>query len=262
MVHVSATPVLALRGVSKRFGAVQALTDVELEVHAGEVVALVGDNGAGKSTLVKTIAGVHPIDDGVIEWDGRPVKIDKPNDAQSLGIATVYQDLALCDNIDVVGNLYLGREIRKFGILDEVEMERRSRELLSTLSIRIPSVRIPIASLSGGQRQTVAIARSMLGEPKLVILDEPTAALGVEQTAQVLDLVERLRERGHAVILISHNMADVKAVADKVAVLRLGRNNGVFDVKTTSQEEIISAITGATENAVTRRAARNAEVKK
>ncbi|MFJ7077472.1 ATP-binding cassette domain-containing protein [Streptomyces sp. NPDC098781] len=256
MVHVSATPVLALRGVSKRFGAVQALTDVELEVHAGEVVALVGDNGAGKSTLVKTIAGVHPIDEGVIEWDGKSVSINRPHDAQSLGIATVYQDLALCDNIDVVGNLFLGRELKKRGVLDEVEMERRSRELLQTLSIRIPSVRIPIASLSGGQRQTVAIARSMLGEPKLVILDEPTAALGVEQTAQVLDLVERLRERGHAVILISHNMADVKAVADKVAVLRLGRNNGVFEVKTTSQEEIISAITGATENAVTRRAAR------
>ncbi|MFF8989045.1 ATP-binding cassette domain-containing protein [Streptomyces sp. NPDC014983] len=256
MVHVSATPVLALRGVSKRFGAVQALTDVELEVHAGEVVALVGDNGAGKSTLVKTIAGVHPIDEGVIEWEGRPVQVNRPNDAQGLGIATVYQDLALCDNIDVVGNLYLGREIRRRGVLDEVEMERRSRELLDQLSIRIPSVRIPIASLSGGQRQVVAIARSMLGEPKLVILDEPTAALGVEQTAQVLDLVERLRERGHAVILISHNMADVKAVADKVAVLRLGRNNGVFDVAATSQEEIISAITGATDNAVTRRAAR------
>ncbi|MER5990827.1 ATP-binding cassette domain-containing protein [Streptomyces viridosporus] len=263
MVHVSATPVLALRGVSKRFGAVQALTDVELEVHAGEVVALVGDNGAGKSTLVKTIAGVHPIDEGVIEWEGKAVQIGKPHDAQNLGIATVYQDLALCDNIDVVGNLYLGRELRKRGILDEVEMERRSRELLDTLSIRIPSVRIPIASLSGGQRQVVAIARSMLGEPKLVILDEPTAALGVEQTAQVLDLVERLRERGHAVILISHNMADVKAVADKVAVLRLGRNNGVFEVKSTSQEEIISAITGATDNAVTRRAARtNGEIKK
>ncbi|MFB7732852.1 ATP-binding cassette domain-containing protein [Streptomyces sp. NPDC056112] len=263
MVHLSATPVLALRGVSKRFGAVQALTDVELEVHAGEVVALVGDNGAGKSTLVKTIAGVHPIDEGRIEWDGRPVQINKPHDAQNLGIATVYQDLALCDNIDVVGNLYLGREIRRRGVLDEVEMERRSRELLDTLSIRIPSVRIPIASLSGGQRQVVAIARSMLGEPKLVILDEPTAALGVEQTAQVLDLVERLRERGHAVILISHNMADVKAVADKVAVLRLGRNNGVFEVKSTSQEEIISAITGATDNAVTRRAARtNGEIKK
>ncbi|MGX1880427.1 ATP-binding cassette domain-containing protein [Streptomyces sp. NPDC055287] len=262
MVYVSATPVLALRGVSKRFGAVQALTDVELEVHAGEVVALVGDNGAGKSTLVKTIAGVHPIDDGVIEWEGSTVRINRPHDAQNLGIATVYQDLALCDNIDVVGNLYLGREIRKRGILNEVEMERRALELLTTLSIRIPSVRIPIASLSGGQRQTVAIARSMLGEPKLVILDEPTAALGVEQTAQVLDLVERLRERGHAVILISHNMADVKAVADKVAVLRLGRNNGVFDVKTTSQEEIISAITGATDNAVTRRAARNGEAQK
>lgn len=259
---MSATPVLALRGVSKRFGAVQALTDVELEVHAGEVIALVGDNGAGKSTLVKTIAGVHPIDDGVIEWEGKSVQINRPHDAQSLGIATVYQDLALCDNIDVVGNLYLGRELRKFGVLNEVEMERRSRELLSTLSIRIPSVRIPIASLSGGQRQTVAIARSMLGEPKLVILDEPTAALGVEQTAQVLDLVERLRERGHAVILISHNMADVKAVADKVAVLRLGRNNGVFDVASTSQEEIISAITGATDNAVTRRAARNGEAQK
>ncbi|MEV7124463.1 ATP-binding cassette domain-containing protein [Streptomyces sp. NPDC093260] len=263
MVHVSATPVLALRGVSKRFGAVQALTDVELEVHAGEVVALVGDNGAGKSTLVKTIAGVHPIDDGVIEWDGKPVTINRPHDSQNLGIATVYQDLALCDNIDVVGNLFLGREIKRRGVLDEVEMERRSRELLQTLSIRIPSVRIPIASLSGGQRQVVAIARSMLGEPKLVILDEPTAALGVEQTAQVLDLVERLRERGLAVILISHNMADVKAVADKVAVLRLGRNNGVFEVKTTSQEEIISAITGATDNAVTRRAARTtAEARK
>lgn len=260
---MSATPVLALRGVSKRFGAVQALTDVELEVHAGEVVALVGDNGAGKSTLVKTIAGVHPIDEGAIEWDGKTVRINKPQDAQGLGIATVYQDLSLCDNIDVVGNLYLGRELMKHGILDEVEMERRSRELLDTLSIRIPSVRIPIASLSGGQRQTVAIARSMLGEPKLVILDEPTAALGVEQTAQVLDLVERLRERGHAVILISHNMADVKAVADKVAVLRLGRNNGIFEVKSTSQEEIISAITGATENAVTRRAARsNGEAQK
>ncbi|MFP8884170.1 MULTISPECIES: ATP-binding cassette domain-containing protein [Streptomyces] len=258
MVHVSATPVLALRGISKRFGAVQALTDVELEVHAGEVVALVGDNGAGKSTLVKTIAGVGPADEGVFEWQGRAVEVNRPHDAQDLGIATVYQDLALCDNLDVVGNLFLGREILRSGVLDEIEMERRARELLDTLSIRIPSVRIPVASLSGGQRQVVAIARSMLGEPKLVILDEPTAALGVEQTAQVLDLVERLRERGLAVILISHNMADVKAVADKVAVLRLGRNNGVFDVASTSQEEIISAITGATENAVTRRKARTA----
>ncbi|MYS61505.1 MULTISPECIES: ATP-binding cassette domain-containing protein [Streptomycetaceae] len=262
MVHVSATPVLALRGVSKRFGAVQALTDVELEIHAGEVVALVGDNGAGKSTLVKTIAGVHPIDEGVIEWEGRPVTINRPHDAQGLGIATVYQDLALCDNLDVVQNLFLGREIRRVGVLDEVEMEKRSRELLDTLSIRIPSVRIPIASLSGGQRQTVAIARSLLGEPKLVILDEPTAALGVEQTAQVLDLVERLRERGLAVILISHNMVDVMAVSDRVAVLRLGRNNGVFNAQDTNQEQIISAITGATDNAVTRRKARTAEADK
>ncbi|MDX3072335.1 ATP-binding cassette domain-containing protein [Streptomyces sp. NPDC088354] len=262
MVHVSATPVLALRGASKRFGAVQALTDVDLEVHAGEVVALVGDNGAGKSTLVKTIAGVHPIDEGVIEWEGKPVSINRPHDAQGLGIATVYQDLALCDNLDVVANLYLGRELRRAGVIDEVTMEKRSRELLSTLSIRIPSVRIPIAALSGGQRQVVAIARALIGDPKLVILDEPTAALGVEQTAQVLDLVERLRQRGLAVILISHNMVDVKAVADRVAVLRLGRNNGVFDVKSTSQEEIISAITGATDNAVTRRQARRTEVAK
>ncbi|GAA1895039.1 ATP-binding cassette domain-containing protein [Streptomyces durmitorensis] len=259
---MSAPPVLALRGVSKRFGAVQALTDVELEVHAGQVVALVGDNGAGKSTLVKTIAGVHPIDEGTIEWDGKPVSISRPHDAQGLGVATVYQDLALCDNLDVVANLFLGRELGRAKVLDEVAMEKRAKELLDTLSIRIPSVRIPIASLSGGQRQVVAIARALVGNPKLVILDEPTAALGVEQTAQVLDLVERLRERGLAVLLISHNMADVKAVADDVAVLRLGRNNGVFDVKDTSNEEIIAAITGATENAVTRRKARNAEAAK
>ncbi|MGK4580677.1 ATP-binding cassette domain-containing protein [Kitasatospora sp. HPMI-4] len=259
MVHVTGAPVLALRGVSKRFGAVQALTDVHLEVHAGEVVALVGDNGAGKSTLVKTIAGVHPIDEGAIEWEGRPVSVNRPQDAQQLGVATVYQDLALCDNLDVVGNLFLGRELRRFGTLDEVAMEKRAKELLDTLSIRIPSVRIPIAALSGGQRQVVAIARALVGDPKIVILDEPTAALGVEQTAQVLDLVERLRERGLGVILISHNMADVKAVADTVAVLRLGRNNGVFEVAGTSHEEIISAITGATDNAVTRRQARLAE---
>ncbi|MFG2821804.1 ATP-binding cassette domain-containing protein [Kitasatospora sp. NPDC048365] len=253
-------PVLALRGVSKRFGAVQALTDIELEVHPGEVVALVGDNGAGKSTLVKSIAGVHQPDEGTIEWEGHPVSIHRPQDAQHLGVATVYQDLALCDNLDVVGNLFLGRELRHFGlVLDEVGMEKRSRELLDTLSIRIPSVRIPIASLSGGQRQVVAIARALIGSPKVVILDEPTAALGVEQTAQVLDLVERLREQGLGVILISHNMADVMAVADTVAVLRLGRNNGVFDKRQTNQEEIISAITGATDNAVTRRRARGSE---
>ncbi|MEV7534355.1 ATP-binding cassette domain-containing protein [Streptomyces hydrogenans] len=252
-------PVLSLRGVSKRFGAVQALSDFDLEVRAGEVVALVGDNGAGKSTAVKAIAGVNPPDGGVIEWQGRPVTIHRPHDAQSLGIATVYQDLALCDNLDVVGNLFLGRELRRFGVLDEVRMEQRSRELLDTLSIRIPSVRIPVASLSGGQRQTVAIARSLIGEPRIVILDEPTAALGVEQTAEVLDLVERLRERGLGTILISHNMVDVMAVADRIAVLRLGRNNGLFEKRSTTTEEIISAITGASDSAVTRRQARKRE---
>ncbi|MFI6387834.1 ATP-binding cassette domain-containing protein [Nonomuraea sp. NPDC050547] len=252
-------PVLALEGVSKRFGAVQALTEVSLEVNAGEVLALVGDNGAGKSTMIKVIAGVGPADEGEIRWQGRPVTIHSPGEAQSLGIATVYQDLALCDNLDVVGNLFLGNEIRRLGVLDEVAMEKRSRDLLDTLSIKIPSVRIPVASLSGGQRQTVAISRSLLGEPKVVLLDEPTAALGVEQTAQVLDLVERLRAQGLGVILISHNMVDVKAVADRVAVLRLGRNNGVFDARSTTQEEIIAAITGATDNAVTRRRARSEE---
>lgn len=250
------TPVLSLRGVAKRFGAVQALSDVELDVHAGEVVALVGDNGAGKSTLIKVIAGVGPPDRGEIHWEGRPVGIGKPQDAQHLGIATVYQDLALCDNLDVVANLFLGRELRRGLLLDEVGMEQRATELLTTLSVRIPSVRIPVASLSGGQRQTVAISRSLLGEPKIVMLDEPTAALGVEQTAQVLDLIERLRERGLGVIVISHNMDDVLAVADRIAVLRLGRNNGVFDVRTVTREELLAAITGATDNAVSRRQAR------
>jgi D-xylose transport system ATP-binding protein len=252
--------VLTLQGISKRFGAVQALKNIELDVRAGEVLALVGDNGAGKSTLVKTIAGVYTADDGSMVFDGRPVRVGSPAEAQQLGIATVFQDLALCDNLDVVANLYLGRELRtplgKGGVLDEVEMERQSWELLRQLSAKIPSVRIPVASLSGGQRQTVAIARSLLGRPKVVMLDEPTAALGVAQTAEVLNLVERLRERGLAVILISHNMADVMAVADRVAVLRLGRNNGVFVVSETRTQDIIAAITGATDNAVSARAAR------
>jgi D-xylose transport system ATP-binding protein len=248
--------VLTLRGISKRFGAVQALKNIELDVRAGEVLALVGDNGAGKSTLVKTIAGVYTADDGTMVFDGKEVRVGSPAEAQQLGIATVFQDLALCDNLDVVANLYLGRELRKGRVLDEVEMERSSWELLRQLSAKIPSVRIPVASLSGGQRQTVAIARSLLGQPKVVMLDEPTAALGVAQTAEVLNLVERLRERGLAVILISHNMADVMAVADRVAVLRLGRNNGVFQVSETKTQDIIAAITGATDNAVSERAAR------
>ncbi|MFI1400748.1 ATP-binding cassette domain-containing protein [Streptomyces sp. NPDC020681] len=255
MVPVTATPLLALRSVSKRYGAVQALSDVELKIHAGEVVALMGDNGAGKSTLVKVVAGVDPADKGIIEWEGQSVQLSRPRDAQALGIATVYQDLALCDNLDVVGNLFLGRELRRFGILDEVEMERRARDLLSTtVSIQIPNMRARVASLSGGERQTVAISRSLLSEPKLLLLDEPTAALSVRQTAQVLDLVEQLRDRGLGVLLVSHNMGDIKAVADRIAVLRLGRNNGLFDVGTTLQEQIISSITGATGDAVTPRA--------
>ncbi|MGL5850156.1 MAG: ATP-binding cassette domain-containing protein [Phycicoccus sp.] len=256
MTTTTLAPVLSMTGVSKRFGAVQALKDIDFHVESGEVVALVGDNGAGKSTLVKAIAGVYTPDEGQVVFDGSPVTIASPSEAQRLGIATVFQDLALCDNLDVVGNLFLGNEVVRTRALDEVTMEKESWRLLRELSAKIPSVRIPVASLSGGQRQTVAIARSLLGRPKVVMLDEPTAALGVAQTAEVLNLVERLRESGLGVILISHNMSDVMAVADRVAVLRLGRNNGDFRVADTSAQEIIAAITGATTNAVTARAAR------
>ncbi|MGY2744219.1 ATP-binding cassette domain-containing protein [Pseudarthrobacter sp. O4] len=247
-------PLLALRGINKSFGAVAALMDIDLDVAAGEVVAIVGDNGAGKSTLVKVLSGVHAPDSGTIAFEGSDVTIPTPMAALHLGIATVFQDLALCDNLTVVDNLFLGREISPLR-LNEVEMETRSWELLKQLSAKIPSLRTQVASLSGGQRQTVAIARSLLGEPKIVILDEPTAALGVAQTAEVLNLVERLRERGHGVIMISHNMADVQAVADRVAVLRLGRNNGDFRVSDVSTEDLIAAITGATDNVVSRRSA-------
>lgn len=249
------TPVLSLRDVSKGFGAVRALTDVHLDVYPGEVVALVGDNGAGKSTVAKILAGVHPPDAGTIEFDGQTVTIASPAASRALGIATVFQDLALCDNLDVVANLFLGREIGR-GALDEEEMERRAWSLLRQLSARIPSVRVAVASLSGGQRQTVAIARSLVGDPRVVILDEPTAALGVAQSAEVLNLIERLREHGLGIILISHNMADVQAVADRIVVLRLGRNNGDFLVPDVSHEEIISAITGATDNVIARRGSR------
>lgn len=244
--------VLTMRAISKRFGAVDALTDVDLTVDSGEVVAVVGDNGAGKSTLVKVLSGVHKPDAGSIVFGGDEVHIDSPTDAIDRGIATVFQDLALCDNLDVVQNLFLGQELSP-ARLDEVSMEIKAWELLRQLSAKIPSVRIPIASLSGGQRQTVAIARSLLGEPKLIILDEPTAALGVAQTAEVLNLIERLRDRGLGVVLITHNMEDVRAVADRVVVLRLGRNNGAFTVKETNTQELVAAITGATDNVVTRR---------
>ena len=244
-------PILSLRNVSKKFGAVSALTDIDLDIHAGEVVALVGDNGAGKSTLIKILAGVHQATSGTIEFDGRQVTLDSPGKALDMGIATVFQDLALCENLDVVANLFLGHEMSPYR-LDEVQMEVRAWTLLKELAARIPSVREPIASLSGGQRQTVAIARSLLLSPKIIMLDEPTAALGVAQTAEVLNLIERVRDRGLGVIVISHNMEDVRAVADRIVVLRLGRNNGIFTPET-SNHELVAAITGATENSVSRR---------
>lgn len=246
--------ILSLRGISKNFGAVSALTEIELDVHAGEVVALVGDNGAGKSTLVKVLAGVHQPTSGTVTFRGKPATLASPGEALDLGIATVFQDLALCENLDVVANIFLGRELEPYH-LDEVAMEVRAWTLLGELAARIPSVRDVVASLSGGQRQTVAIARSLLLEPRIIMLDEPTAALGVAQTAEVLNLIERLRARGLGVIMISHNMEDVRAVADRIVVLRLGRNNGIF-TPDASNAELVGAITGATDNAVTRRAER------
>ncbi|HYY81015.1 MAG TPA: ATP-binding cassette domain-containing protein [Actinomycetes bacterium] len=239
-------PLLQLRGVSKRFGAVQALTDVDFAAHAGQVTALVGDNGAGKSTLIKTISGIQPFDQGDYLFDGQSVHVATPQAATALGIATVYQDLALCDNLDVVANLYLGREeLSAVRVLDETDMEQEASKVLRRLAVRIPSVRTQVASLSGGQRQSVAIARSMLGEPKVVLLDEPTAALGVAQTAQVLDLIRTLREHGLAVVVISHNLADVFQVADTIVVLRLGRQVGVLDAKQTNSDDVVAAITGS-----------------
>jgi D-xylose transport system ATP-binding protein len=254
-------PVLQMEGISKHFGSVQALTDVDFHVDAGEVVALVGDNGAGKSTLAKVLAGVHPPDAGTIRVSGKTVKFPTPSSAQAAGIATVFQDLALCDNLDVVANLFLGREETSLRVIDEVDMERQAWSLLKQLSAKIPSVRIPMAGLSGGQRQTVAIARSLVGKPRVVMLDEPTAALGVAQTAEVLNLIERLRDDGLAVVLITHNMADVQAVADRVVVLRLGRNSVELAIADATAENLVAAITGAADNVVTARAARRATVK-
>ncbi|MHB8644969.1 MAG: ATP-binding cassette domain-containing protein [Thermomicrobiales bacterium] len=244
-------PRLRLTGISKTFGAVRALADVDFEVYAGEVVGLVGDNGAGKSTLIKVIAGVNPGDTGSIFMDGHPVTITTPQDATRLGIETVYQDLALCNNLDVVANLYLGREAVRAVIpnilepIDETEMEAQTIQVLRQLDVKIPSVRVPVEALSGGQRQSVAVAKTVLRNPKVVLLDEPTAALGVAQTRQVLNLIHRLKERGLAVVVISHNLADVFEVVDRVVVLRLGRRVGTFDVRSTTPEQVVSAITGA-----------------
>ncbi len=239
------TALLECRGVSKSYGAVQALTDVDFEVLPGEAMALVGDNGAGKSTLIKAIAGIFPFDEGEVRVEGQPVHIHSPRDAARLGIEVVYQDLALCDNLDVVQNMYLGRESHdRLHRLREAEMERRTGETLKTLSVTtIRSTRQTVATLSGGQRQSVAVARAVMWNSRLVILDEPTAALGVAQTRQVLELVKRLGEQGLAVILISHNLHDVFEVADRITVLRLGRSVGVYERAKTTQQEIVGAIT-------------------
>ncbi len=243
-------PILQLKGISKSFGVVQALSEVDFEVYPAEVVGLVGDNGAGKSTLVKIIAGTYRADGGEYHFDDRKVEITNPSDARDLGIQTVYQDLALCDNLDVVANLYLGREqhrklIPGITVLDEIEMEREAMTFVDELHVRIPSLRSKIASLSGGQRQSVAVARAVMWNSKVVLLDEPTAALGVEQTHQVKELIVRLREKGLGVVVISHNLADVFDVADRIIVLRLGKRVATFETHTSNQEQVVAAITGA-----------------
>ena len=241
----STSPILELRGVSKSFGAVQALFEVDFHVSPGEVMALVGDNGAGKSTLIKCIAGIHPVDDGEVLFEGSPVNIHGPKDASALGIEVVYQDLALADNLDVVQNMFLGREeLGSLRRLDETAREKQAGETLSSLSVTtIRSVRQTVAGLSGGQRQSVAVAKAVMWNSRVVILDEPTAALGVAQTKQVLDLVARLGEQGLAVVLISHNLHDIFQVADSITVLRLGQNVKEFKRRETNQQEVVEAIT-------------------
>jgi len=240
------TPLLTMRQITKRFGAVEALVGVDLDVHAHEVVALVGDNGAGKSTLAKVVSGVVQPDAGFIELGGEQVTIPSAGAAHAMGIATVFQDLALCENLSVTANIFLGRElrVRPGGPLDEDRMILTARSILHDLTAGIPSVAVPVRELSAGQRQAVAIARTLTSRPRIVVLDEPTAALSVVQTAEVLMLIERLREMGLGVILISHNMTDVRAVSDRVEVLRHGRNNGSFDAASATPESILGAITG------------------
>jgi len=240
-------PLLRLVGVGKNFGPVRALTDINLDIPIGQVTALVGDNGAGKSTLIKTIAGIWTQDSGEILWEGKPVRLHSPKDAADLGIATVYQDLALADNLDIVQNMCLGREPVRHWVLDETRMEKEAKRTLADLSVvTVRSVRQPVGSLSGGQRQAVAVARAVLREAKLVILDEPTAALGVTQTRVVLDLIRRLRDQGIAVIVISHNLNDVQAVADRVAVLRLGQLVSVGPLAQYDAQSIVELMTTGT----------------
>jgi D-xylose transport system ATP-binding protein len=257
---VSATPLLELRGIDKGFGPVQVLRDVNLAVYPGEVTALVGDNGAGKSTLVKCVSGIYTIDSGQILFEGRPVAVNSPRDAATLGLEVVYQDLALCDNLDIVQNMFLGRERRSGLVLDEPTMEQLAAETLASLSVRtVTSLRQHVSSLSGGQRQTVAIAKAVLWNSRVVILDEPTAALGVAQTAQVLELVRRLADRGLAVVLISHNMNDVFAISDRIAALYLGRMAAQVKTTDVTHSQIVELITagrsgnlGLSENGVPR----------
>jgi len=238
------TPLLQLKGINKSFGPVHVLRSVDLEVYAGQVTALVGDNGAGKSTLIKGVAGIYPFDSGEYLFEGQQAHVHDPKQANALGIEVVYQDLALCDNLDVVHNMFLGREETKATVLDEITMERRATETLKGLSVRtLKSVRQQVASLSGGQRQTVAIARAVLWNSKLVILDEPTAALGVAQTEQVLNLVRRLADNGLGVVLISHNMVDVMQVADNVACLYLGSMAAQVSAKDVNHSSIVELIT-------------------
>ncbi|WP_155374137.1 ATP-binding cassette domain-containing protein [Catellatospora vulcania] len=238
------TPLLELRGINKSFGPVQVLRDVALTVHPGEVTALIGDNGAGKSTLVKCIGGIYPIDSGEYLMEGKPVHVHNPRDAASHGVEIVYQDLALCDNLDIVQNMFLGREKKSGMILDEPTMEQLAQQTLAGLSVRtVKSVRQQVSSLSGGQRQTVAIAKAVLWNSKLVILDEPTAALGVAQTQQVLELVRRLADNGLAVVLISHNMNDVFAVSDQIAALYLGRMAAQVKTSDVTHSQVVELIT-------------------
>jgi ABC-type sugar transport system ATPase subunit len=240
-------PLLRLVGVGKNFGPVRALTDINLDVPIGQVTALVGDNGAGKSTLIKTIAGIWTQDSGEILWEGKPVRLHSPKDAADLGIATVYQDLALADNLDIVQNMFLGREPVRHWVLDETGMEKEAKRTLADLSVvTVRSVRQPVGSLSGGQRQAVAVARAVLREARLVILDEPTAALGVTQTRVVLDLIRRLRDQGIAVLVISHNLNDVQSVADRVAVLRLGQMVAVGPLAQYDNQSIVDLMTTGT----------------
>ena len=238
-------PVVELTGIRKSFGPVEVLKGIDFSAYAGQVTALVGDNGAGKSTLIKGLAGVQPFDEGLIRFAGTQVELNSPLQASSYGIEVVYQDLALCENLDIVQNMFLGKEALKFGTLNEPAMELQATQALTRLSVRtVKSVRQKVSSLSGGQRQTVAIARSVLREAKLVILDEPTAALGVAQTEQVLNLVQRLAQQGVAVIIISHNISDVFKVANQISVMYLGQMVAHLDTKQTNYDEVIAYITG------------------